>query len=197
MKDGKVLWCGEGGFILTDDTYLAERCRAFRTHWQTPPQGQPPMTELGHNYRLAEPLAVIARANLARFDDLAARRLKQADRLVDQLRGTPGITPPIVRDDEQPNGYAGLLRLHLPRPREFSGHVAQLGVANSVGSFGLVACDRRPPFAAYAPAACPQAAHVIEHTLAVVLHDHDDDQTIDAFARIIDEEARRWTSDHA
>ena len=62
LKDGKIMWSSEGGYLLTNDPDLAGRSRAFRSHWQTPPPGQPPMAQLGHNYRLAEPLAVLARA---------------------------------------------------------------------------------------------------------------------------------------
>ncbi|MGH8897820.1 MAG: DegT/DnrJ/EryC1/StrS family aminotransferase [Egibacteraceae bacterium] len=90
-KDGKLLWSGEGGFIVTDDDDLAARCRAFRTHWQTPPDGEAPMSRLGHNYRLSELQAVVARWNLARFEELLARRRHQAE-LLGTLWSRPSLT---------------------------------------------------------------------------------------------------------
>jgi len=90
-KDGKLLWSGEGGFNLTDDPGIAARCRAFRTHWQTPPAGQAPLSFLGYNYRLAEPLAAIASANLARFGQLLARRQQQTRLLSALITGSPAI----------------------------------------------------------------------------------------------------------
>lgn len=108
-KDGKVLWSGEGGAILTDDDALAERCRAHRTHWQAHPR-RPAPAELGHNYRLAEPLAALARHNLARFDDLLAHRRHQSQlltRLVADAQvpasSWPGSTTPRTSPPPQPS----------------------------------------------------------------------------------------------
>ncbi len=85
LKDGKILWSGEGGFILTSSEELADRCRAFRTHWQAAPAGSAPMSELGHNYRMTEIQAMLARWNLARFDDLLNLRRAQTAALKSAL----------------------------------------------------------------------------------------------------------------
>jgi hypothetical protein len=54
-----------GGYLLTGDDEIVACARSFRSHCQPAhPAGYPPQLE--HDYRLAEPLAVIARANLAR-----------------------------------------------------------------------------------------------------------------------------------
>jgi dTDP-4-amino-4,6-dideoxygalactose transaminase len=189
-KDGKLLWSGEGGFILTGDPGLAGHCRAVRSHWQTPPAGEAPLSRLGFNYRLAEPLAAIARANLARFDELLARRRHQTRLLSALLAGVPGIS--VLNGDQDWNGYAPLARLSLPRPREFCEHLAALGVASSVGTYHLTACDQRPMFAAYSRLPCPAAASFIESLLAVVVTDHDDDERIHRYADTITQEAARW-----
>ena len=67
MKDGKILWSGEGGFLLTARHELAGHAAAFRSHWQQSPPGQAPQSRLAVNSRLAAPLAAIALANLRRF----------------------------------------------------------------------------------------------------------------------------------
>jgi dTDP-4-amino-4,6-dideoxygalactose transaminase len=197
LKDGKILWSGEGGYILTSDDELAATCRAYRSHWTTPPPGQPPLTRLGNNYRLAEPLAVIARANLARFDDLARQRHAQATRMLAEVAGTPGLTEVVPGPGEAWNRYSPLWRINLPDPRGFCRRLADRGVPNSVGTFGLVSCDQRPMFAGYGPAPCPTAAHVVDTTLAVALTAHDDDARISTLAQTIIREARRWTRDPA
>jgi len=188
-KDGKLLWSGEGGFILTHDPDLAGRCRALRTHWQTPPAGEAPLTRLGFNYRLAEPLAAIARVNLARFDQLLARRQHQTT----LLTGVPWID--ILTGAQGWNGYAPLARISLPHPRGFSEHLAALGVANSVGTYRLTPCDQRPMFADFSRAPCPAAATFIESLLAVIVTEHDDDERIHRYADVISQEAARW-ADH-
>jgi perosamine synthetase len=197
LKDGKILWSGEGGYILTSDDELAATCRAYRSHWTTPPPGQPPLARLGHNYRLAEPLAVIARSNLARFDDLARQRHAQATRMLAEVAGTPGLTEVAPGPGEAWNHYSPLWRISLPDPRGFCRRLANCGVPNSVGTFGLVSCDQRPMFTAHNPAPCPAAAHVVDTTLAVVLTAHDDNARISALAQTITREARRWTRDPA
>jgi perosamine synthetase len=189
-KDGKLLWSGEGGFILTNDTTLARRCRAFRTHWQDPPPGQQPLSRLGCNYRLAEPLAAIARANLARFGELLTLRQHQARLLSGLLADAHGIT--VLTGEPGWNWYAPLARLTLPRSRQFCQHLAGLGIPNSIGTYHLTACDQRPKFAAPGHAPCVNAAGFIDSLLAVVLTDHDDDERIRRYADIITKEAARW-----
>jgi perosamine synthetase len=197
LKDGKILWSGEGGYILTSDDELAATCRAYRSHWTTPPTGELPLTRLGNNYRLAEPLAVIARANLARFGDLARQRHAQATRMLAEVAGTPGLTEVVPGPGEAWNRYSPLWRISLPDPRGFCRRLADRGVPNSVGTFGLVSCDQRPTFAGCGPAPCPTAAHVVDTTLAVALTAHDDDARISTLAQTIIREARRWTRDPA
>lgn len=189
-KDGKLLWSGEGGFILTNDPGLAARCRAFRTHWQTPPPGQAPLAVLGHNYRLAEPLAAIARTNLARFGQLLDRRRQQTTLLSELIEQAPGID--ILPARPGWNSYAPLARLRLPQPRQFCQHLAALGVPNSTGTYHLKACDQRPMFANPPLPPCRNAAAFIESLLAVVVTDHDDDQQIHHYADIITTEATAW-----
>jgi perosamine synthetase len=189
-KDGKLLWSDEGGFIRTDDPGLAERCRAFRTHWQTPPSGQAPLAAIGHNYRLAQPLAAIARANLARFGQLLEHRQHQTRLLSALIADTPAIE--VLPGPGGWNGYAPLARLHLPQPRRFSQHLAGLGVPNSTGTYHLRACDARPMFASPDRPACRNAASFIESLLAVVVTDHDDDERIQHYADIITTEAATW-----
>ena len=193
-KDGKLLWSGEGGYILTEDEGLAERCRALRTHWQAPPRGEAPLSQLGFNYRLAEPLAAIARDNLTRFSQALTRRQQQARLLAAALASTPGIT--ILDQGEDWNGYAPLARIDLVRPRGFCERLATLGVPNSVGTYRLVACDQRPMFAQFSPEPCHAAARFIETLLAVVVTEHDDDERIERYADIITQEAAQW-ADHS
>lgn len=196
MKDGKILWSGEGGFILTADPELAATCRAYRSHWTTPPTGQPPLSRLGNNYRLAEPLAAIARANLSRLDDLVAQRRTQCATLLDALAHVPGLEAVPITEGEDWNGFSPLWRIHLPDPRGFCRRLAERGVVNSVGTFGLVACDQRPMFANLAPTPCPVSARLIDTTLAVAINARDTPARIDTLADTIAKEARRWTPDH-
>jgi perosamine synthetase len=190
MKDGKVLWCGEGGYLLTDHDRYAAAARSYRSHGlPPPPPGYRP--RVAHNYRLAEPLALIARANLARFNELLARRQQQAALLRESLAGAPGVQPASAPGHLW-NGYSFLAKVTVPQPRAFCERLADLGVPNSVGTFHLVPADRRPELASFAASPCGNAAAVLDRTLAVILTDHDDDHRIAGYAHTITREARAW-----
>jgi perosamine synthetase len=192
LRDGKILWSGEGGFILSNDAAVAAYCRAYRTHWQMPPAGERPMSRLGHNYRLAEPLAVIARGNLARFDELVGRRRQQSSLLTSLIMGLPGFTIPIPRPEEEWNGYAPLIQLDMPDSRAFSERLAAIGVPNSVGTFRLVASDQRLLFAPYSPSPCPRAKAYIDSMLAIVVSERNSDHDIERYAEILLQEMNAW-----
>jgi perosamine synthetase len=195
LHHAKLIECGEGGIVLTSDHTIAQHCRAVRTHWQVPPDGQAPMSSLGYNYRLAEPLAELAAASLGRFPQTLAFRKAHTAMLTAALAGLPGITVPAQQAGQDWNHYSPLFRLTISRPREFCEHLHHCGVPNSTGTFKLVACDQRPLFAPYASARpCTKAATMIDAMLAVALTNRDTDDQIARYAEIITAEVRRWTT---
>lgn len=192
LKDGKILWSGEGGFILTNRGDLADRCRALRTHWQAAPAGSAPMAELGHNYRMTEIQAMLARWNLARFEDLLNLRRTQTAALISTLPGIEALQWRSPGDRQDWNGFSPVAKLTVPRPRELSCRLAEAGVPNSVGSFGLTANDQRRVFAHLQPSRCQRAAHFIDTTLAIILSEHDDEQRVNEIADTAAREITQW-----
>ncbi|MEU0715622.1 aminotransferase class I/II-fold pyridoxal phosphate-dependent enzyme [Streptomyces lavendulocolor] len=192
MKDGKILWSGEGGYVLTADPVLAAHVRAFRGHWLTPPPGGRPQERLAVNGRLAEPLAALAQANLRRFPALLERRRAQTAYLVHALADVRGLAPLQPAKDEAWNHYSPLLRINLPAPRAFAEHLARQGVPSSTGSFRLVPCDTRPAFVSSDRAPCRGAAQILDRTLALVLTERDDEAVLDRYATVIAQEAAAW-----
>ncbi|PZG45044.1 aminotransferase DegT [Spongiactinospora gelatinilytica] len=190
LKDGKILSAGEGGYLLTHDADLAEQARRFRTHLSVDhPRAGP---RFGHNYRMPELIAAQARQALLEFPTKLAQRKAQATLLMKLVEGTPRVRPMHPPPHENWNGYSALFHLDLPRPRDFCAHLAEAGVPNSIGTYGLISADRLPAMAAYKPARCPQAAKFLDHTLAVVLSEQDDDDRIRHLAHTITKEARSW-----
>ena len=194
MKDGKILWSGEGGFLLTARHELAEHAAAFRSHWQQPPPGQSPQSRLGVNSRLAGPLAALALANLRRFPELAHQRREQTRSLLGALEPVPGLRALAPAPGEQWNHFAPLLHIGLPHPREFASHLARQGVPSSTGSFRLVPCDTRPMFTAPDRPPCRGAAQILDRTLAVTLTGGDTSQALARYAAIIAREASTWAA---
>ena len=193
MKDGKILWSGEGGFLLTARREVAEHARAFRSHWQPAPPGEAPLSRLATNSRLAAPLAAIALANLRRFPSLVELRRAQTRHLVQALDQAPGLVPLAPAAREEWNGFAPLLHIDLPNPRAFAEHLAQQGVPNSTGSFRLVPCDTRPMFTNRGRP-CRGAGQILDHTLAVILTERDTETTLDRYTAVIAREATAWAT---
>lgn len=192
--DMKLLSTGEGGFLTTRHDHLAERARAYRSHWLTPPRGQCPLSRLGHNFRLAEPLAAIGRRELARLDTLIAQRVEATTLLWALLADLPQLRLADIPAGQRWNHYAPLLHLQLEAPRVFSEHLAVRGVPNSTGSFHLIPLDQRPPFSGDTPPTCTTTAQFLDGILAVVLTRSDDDAQIRRYADTITQEATRWAS---
>ncbi|MFE9968669.1 aminotransferase class I/II-fold pyridoxal phosphate-dependent enzyme [Streptomyces sp. NPDC005525] len=194
MKDGKILWSGEGGFLVTARREIAEHATAFRSHWQPAPPGQAPQSRLATNTRLAAPLAAIALVNLRRLSTLVEFRRAQTRHLLHALEQAPGLhaLPPAAR--EEWNGFAPLLHIDLPNPRAFAEHLAQHGVPNSTGSFRLVPCDTRPMFTNSDRPPCYGAAQILDHTLAVTLTERETEAELDHYAAVIVREANAWAT---
>ncbi|MFD2422420.1 DegT/DnrJ/EryC1/StrS family aminotransferase [Amycolatopsis pigmentata] len=190
----KLLSTDEGGFLTTNDDECAARGRAYRSHWQTPPENELPLSRIAHNFRLAGPLAAIGRRELPRLEKLVQQRLDRASMLARLLSDLPQVLPAHVPTGQRWNHYSPLLHLHLDRPRAFCEHLAQQGVPNSTGTFRLIPLDQRPVFTRDTRPRCHAAAEFLDGILAVVLTRHDDQQRIREYAETIAREVTRWAS---
>jgi perosamine synthetase len=110
----KVIGCGEGGMVTTNDTSLAARMRLYRGQGATTP-GRYDHSVVGYNYRMTDLHAAVALAQLERLPHLLARRRAVIDRYRANLAGSPltlqgGVRasgwmfacllpPPLVYDD--------------------------------------------------------------------------------------------------
>jgi perosamine synthetase len=95
----KHIQCGEGGLLVTDDDRLAERLRLIRNHGEAVISSDDPAelaNILGHNFRLGEIEAAIAREQLRKLPDLVASRQRAAERLRESLVDLPGLRLPEV-----------------------------------------------------------------------------------------------------
>lgn len=94
LTQTKHIHTGEGGVIVTDNTALADYCRAYRNHGEN----LSPPGPIGGNYRLTELQAAMGRAQLPKLPPILDTRQRLAQRLSRRLRMVPGLTPPTVRD---------------------------------------------------------------------------------------------------
>ena len=108
----KTITTGEGGMLVTADAGLAARLRALRQHGLGP-QG---FREPGANLRLGELPAAVGRAQLARLDDLLARRRRVADQYAAGLAGLDWLQLPLAASGVLPSHQSYVVRLRPGAP---------------------------------------------------------------------------------
>ncbi len=103
----KVLGCGEGGLIATDNDGVAETVRSLRSHamtsgtWDrhTGHQLSYDVTGVGYNYRLDEIRAALLISRMRGLEDDIRRRRELVHRYRRLLSGVDGITVPYADRD--------------------------------------------------------------------------------------------------
>lgn len=90
----KLITTGEGGMVVTDNEKLADKMRSLRNLCFRPPR-RFYHTELGHNYRLTNLQAAIGVAQIARLDEIVARKRAIAARYTQRLSAISGFRLPL------------------------------------------------------------------------------------------------------
>lgn len=109
----KHIQTGEGGIALTNSKVIADRMRAIRNHGEVSAQEITLSNRvlIGHNWRLGEFEALLARKQLQRFDHLITSRQKAALKLIEELRNLPGIYIPDTAQNYTHDYY--ILGMHM------------------------------------------------------------------------------------
>jgi L-glutamine:scyllo-inosose aminotransferase len=98
LQSSKLLCAGEGGVVTTSDATFAQRLWSLVNCGRKEPGFDAfPEQMLGHNLRMTEFQAGIARAQLARLPEQNARRARQVDRFEREIARVPGLRP-LARD---------------------------------------------------------------------------------------------------
>jgi perosamine synthetase len=174
----KVVTCGEGGMIVTDDADFAERLRSLRHQGMSlsdfARHGMRPTVfetypEIGYNHRITDIQASIGLQQLDRLDELLARRRAVAQRYAAALADHPLLTPPHVPDWAEPNwqSYQVTLRDGAKLARnEIMDRLFDLGVPTRRG---VMASHLEPPYRAL-EAALPVTERVAATSLQLPMH---------------------------
>ncbi len=100
----KHMTTGEGGMVLADDDYLAERCRSLRNLCFKPPR-RFVHDEIGWNYRMSNLQAALGVAQLERLDEFVARKRLMGKRYTEMLADIPGLQLPLQYTEYAENIY--------------------------------------------------------------------------------------------
>lgn len=91
----KIITCGEGGAILTNDSELAEKCDQFSDHGHDhygKDRGADLHPYLGYNYRISELHAAVGLAQIRKLDEFLIRQKRNHSIIHDCLKDIPGIS---------------------------------------------------------------------------------------------------------
>ena len=117
FNDFKHLSCGEAGLTATNDARLGDGLSKWGDkHYDRVAGGRDPLT-LSPNYRITEPQAAIAAAQLERHDTIVARRIALAERLTAALDGVPGLHRPRGAERDTHSFWFYLARIDLTQLR--------------------------------------------------------------------------------
>ena len=92
----KQITVGEGGMVITDDDEAADFMRSLRNQGRAVGDTWLQHTFLGYNYRLDEMSAAMGITQMARLDELLAKREQAAAWYEARLSEIPGVEVPIV-----------------------------------------------------------------------------------------------------
>jgi dTDP-4-amino-4,6-dideoxygalactose transaminase len=108
FNGNKVMTTSGGGMLVTDDRELADQARFLSTQAREPvPYYE--HRQVGYNYRLSNILAALGRAQLARLDEMIARRREIRAAYTEALRSAPGVRIFGAADDAGANCWLSAL----------------------------------------------------------------------------------------
>ncbi|MGJ9421479.1 DegT/DnrJ/EryC1/StrS family aminotransferase [Aeromicrobium sp. CF3.5] len=102
FNGNKIMTTSGGGMVLTADKDLADHVRFLSTQAREPAVHYE-HKEIGYNYRLSNLLAGLGRAQLARLDDMIAKRRAHRQMYDDLFAGVPGVEIFQRQGDEHDN----------------------------------------------------------------------------------------------
>lgn len=111
----KLIQCGEGGVVVTDDPELAKRLRLIRNHGEaviaTGMKVESLINMVGFNYRMNEIEAAISIQQLRKLESLQLLRTKLAEYLIEGLSQFKGLALPVPREGCEHTFYRFAVRL--------------------------------------------------------------------------------------
>ena len=115
FNDFKHISCGDGGMVGTNSDHYGDGLSRWGDKSYNRIVGGRDPEELAPNYRMSEPQAAVAAAQLTKLANIVASRRDAGDLLTSQLAGTPGVLPPFVTPGNTHSYWFYMIRLDLAR----------------------------------------------------------------------------------
>ncbi|MBT4097881.1 MAG: DegT/DnrJ/EryC1/StrS family aminotransferase [Gemmatimonadetes bacterium] len=184
----KVLTCGEGGMLTTNNAELAAFARSWRSHGQAADSRD--IVRVGHNYRLPEMSAALGWRQLQRLEEFVDGREQLAQHYQQRLTHVDGARLVIAPPGQRHPYYKLPLVLPPMATRSAIGQRLKQEFGISTGSIYWPPCHMQPAFKQMCVGRhFPVADEILDRTLALPMHGaltHDEvDRVCDALLEIL------------
>jgi dTDP-4-amino-4,6-dideoxygalactose transaminase len=151
---------GDGGAIVTSDSYLAKRLRRLRNYGSAVKYH---VEEAGWNSRLDELQAAFLRVKLMRLNETNALRVALAGEYQKNLAGVPGVELPRATPGDEPVWH--LFPIRVDERDSLQMHLAAAGIQTAIHY--PIPVYRMAPFRSYGPAAASESDRLAAEVLSV------------------------------
>lgn len=137
FNEFKHVSCGDGGIVASNDVLYGPGLAKWGDKYYDRVAGGRDPEELAPNYRMSEPQAAVAAAQLTKLAGITAGRVRAGSQLTAGLTGAAGLLLPWMRAGDTHSYWFYLLRLEPGRFRatrdEFASALTAAGVACTPG----------------------------------------------------------------
>ncbi len=207
LQNSKHVTCGDGGVVASSDKRFGPLLQRFGDKGFDRLSTGGLFEAFGTNYRMSEPQAAVAAAQLERLERIAAARSRLGNLLTEKIAGAAGIVPHEVRGDDRCVYWFYMLRLkpgafRCDRP-ELVKALAAEGAPVSAGYipvplYGNPIFQKHAFFAGrwpvkdlgltsmdYTKASCPEAEAILKTGIRVTIHEGMSEEYVLAVAAAI------------
>jgi dTDP-4-amino-4,6-dideoxygalactose transaminase len=100
LQDSKHVTCGDGGLVGANDERFGPLLQPYGDKGANR-EGKRTFPMFATNYRMSEPQAAVAAAQLTRVEEIAAKRSRLGNLLTEKISDAPGIIPHEVHPDDR------------------------------------------------------------------------------------------------
>ena len=216
LQDSKLITAGDGGLVASSDPRFGPALQKFGDKGMDRLNQQDSFAVLAANYRMSEPQAAVAAAQMERMENIAATRARLGNLLTKEISGIAGIQPHQVHPEDRCSYWFYMLRIQPEKFRcdaaKFAKALQAEGAACAAGyiptplyrfpvfqkhaffagrwpikELGLTTMD-------YTKVNCPEAEAILKTCVRVIISEAMDEDYIHAVAQAIRKVAKHFAA---
>ncbi len=111
LQNSKQVTCGDGGVVASADAAIGPRLQPFGDKGMDRVKGGGLFELFATNYRMSEPQAAVAAAQMERVETIAEKRSRLGSILNDELADVAAVAPPAARAEDRCSYWFYMMRI--------------------------------------------------------------------------------------